>query len=114
MTQYPNATLNAEEYINTPPLPTGYQAKEIEVYLGDVCEDSTYHYRNGKWFDINLENTTDESVIQILIDNQWAFIQAGNEVLLDRMGGIELPEIPSQEYVVSQITQKLNAGNMKG
>lgn len=113
MTGYPNATLNAGEYINVPPFPTGYQAKEIEVYLGDVCDDSTYHYRNGKWFDINLENITDGSVVQILIDNEWAFIQAGNEVLLDRMGGVELPEIPSKEDFVLQITQKLNAGNMK-
>ena len=107
MTDYPNATLNAEDYINTPPFPPGYQAKEIEVYLGDVCEDSAYHYRHGKWFDINLENITDESVVQILIDGQWAFIQAGNEVLLDRMGGVELPEIPSREFCVSRISYHL-------
>lgn len=113
MTQYPNATLNAEEYINAPPFPTGYQAKEIEIYFGDISDNSVYYYRNGKWVDINLENMTDESVIQILIDDQWAFIQAGDKVLLDRMGGVELPEIPSQEYMVSQITQKLNAGNIE-
>lgn len=107
MTQYPNATLNAEEYINTPAFPTGYQPKEIEVYLGDTCEGSTYHYRNNQWFDINLENTTDESVIQILIDDQWAFIQAENKVLLDRMGGVELPEVPNKEFFVSRISHHL-------
>ena len=104
MTHYPNATLNAEEFINAPPLPNGYQPKEIEVYLGDSSDDSVYHYRDGKWFAINGANITDESVVQILIDDRWAFIQAGNEVLLNRMGGIMLPKIPSKEFIASQIS----------
>lgn len=107
MTQYPNATINAQDSINIPPFPNGYRPKEIEVYLGDSSEDSTYHYRNGKWFDISLENTTDESVVQILVDDLWAYIQAGNEVLLDRLGGAVLPEIPNQEFLVSRISHYL-------
>ena len=109
MTQYPNATLNAEDSINLTPFPNGYRPKEIEVYLGDSCSDSAYHYRNNKWFDINLENITDESVVQILIDNEWAFIQAGNKVLLDRIGGCELPEIPSKDEMVTHITRTLQS-----
>jgi hypothetical protein len=107
MTQYPNATLNAEDSINVPPFPNGYRPKEIEVYLGDSCSDSAYHYRDGKWFDISLKNITDESVVQILIDDQWAYIQAGNEVLLDRLGGAVLPEVPNQEFLVSRISHYL-------
>ncbi len=95
MTQYPNATLNAEDSINLPPFPNGYRPKEIEVYFGDSSDDSAYHYRNGKWFDISLKNITDESVVQILVDDSWAYIQAGNEVLLDRLGGAVLPEVPN-------------------
>ena len=30
MTQYPNATLNAEDSINLTPFPNGYRPKEIE------------------------------------------------------------------------------------
>lgn len=107
MNQYPNATLNAEEFINIPPFPNGYQPKEIEVYLGDSSEDSVYHYRNGEWFDMNLENITDESVVQILIDDCWAFIQVGNEVLLDRMAGVRLPKLPNQEFFLSRISHRL-------
>ena len=97
LTQYYNAASNAEEYINVPPFALGYKAKEIEVFFGDSPIDSTYHYREGKWFNINLENIEEEPVIQILIDSQWAFIQVENKVLLDRIGGIELPVLPNKE-----------------
>ena len=95
--QYFNAASNANEYINAPPFTIGYEAKEIEVFFGNSPIDSTYHYRDGKWFSINLENIEEESIIQILIDNQWAFIQVKNKVLLDRVGGIELPTLPNKE-----------------
>ena len=107
MSQYLDSIRSAEEFINVPPFPAGYKPKEIEVFFGNSPIDSTYHYRNGEWFDINLENSGAEPVTQILIDNQWAFIQVENKVLLDRMSGVELPEIPNKEYFVSQITKKL-------
>lgn len=107
MPQYPNATLNAQDSMNISSFPNGYRPKEIEVYLGDSSFDCVYHYRDGRWFDISLENTTDESVIQILVDDRWAYIQAGNEVLLDRLGGAVLPEIPNQEFLVSRISHYL-------
>lgn len=113
MIQYPNATINAEEYINVPSFPTGHQPREIEVYLGDSSADSVYHYRDGDWFDIDLENIEDESVVQILIDDQWAFVQAGDKVLLNRMGGVELPKILSKEDFALRISQKLNVDSIK-
>jgi hypothetical protein len=107
MTQYPNAKLNAEDSINLTPFPNGYRPREVEVYLGDSSEDSVYHYRNGRWFDISLQNITDESVVQILVDNRWAYIQAENKVLLDKLGGVVLPEVPNQEFLVSRISHHL-------
>ncbi len=101
LTQYSNAAINAEEYVNAPLFTMGYKAKEIEVFFGDRPIDSTYHYREGKWFSINLENIEEEPVIQILIDNQWAFIQVGDKVLLDRIGSIELPDPPNKEEFLS-------------
>ena len=95
--QYFNAASNADEYINAPPFAIGYKAKEIEVFFGDSPIDSTYHYRDGKWFSINLENIEEEPIIQILIDSQWAFIQVEDKVLLDRIGEIELPNLPDKE-----------------
>ena len=109
MTQYENATVNANDGINYAPYPEGYKPKEVEIYYGDAPSDSTYHYRNGKWFDINLENMEDESVVQILIDAQWAYIQTGDKVLLDRIGGCELPEIPSKDEMVTHITRTLQS-----
>lgn len=107
MIQYPNATLNAEEFVNVPPFITGYQAKEIEVFFGDSAENTTYYYKNGEWVDVNFENIDDESVVQITIDDQWAYIQAENEVLLDRMGGVKLPEMPNKEFFVSRFSHLL-------
>jgi hypothetical protein len=107
-TQYSNAFINAEEYINAPPLSTGYKAKEIEVFFGDSPTDSTYHYRDSKWFSINLDNVEKEPVIQILIDNQWAFIQVEDEILLDRMGSIELPVLPNKEEFLSLLAWRLS------
>lgn len=109
MTQYENATYNANDCIDIAPYPEGYKPKAIEIYYGDAPSDSTYYYRDGKWVDINLENMEDESVVQILIDAQWAYIQAGNEVLLDRIGGVELPEIPSIDEMVTHITRTLQS-----
>ena len=109
MIQYLDSINSAEEYRNVPPFPEGFKPKEIEVFFGNSPIDSTYHYRNCEWFDINLENSGEEPVTQILVDNQWAFIQVEDKVLLDRMGGIELPEIPNKEYFVSRISQKLTA-----
>ena len=109
MIQYLDSINSAEEYRNVPPFTEGYKPKEIEVFFGNSPIDSTYHYRNCEWFDINLENSGEEPVTQILVDNQWAFIQVEDKVLLDRMGGIELPEIPNKEYFVSRISQKLTA-----
>lgn len=109
MTQYENATYNANDCINVAPYPEGYKPKEIEIFYGDTAANSTYYYRDGKWVDINLENMEDESVVQMLIDDQWAYIQAGNEVLLDRMGGVELPEIPSKDEMVTNLTKTLQS-----
>lgn len=107
MIQYMNATRNADEYVDILPFPIGYQPQEIEVFFGDSPIDSAYHYKNGEWIALNLENIGDEPVLQILIDDQWTFIQAGSKVLLDRLGGVQLPLIPNQEHLIAQITQTL-------
>lgn len=109
MTQYKNATINANDGMKYAPYPESYKPKEIEIFYGDAVDSSTYYYRDGKWVDINLENMEDESVVQILVDDKWAYIQAGDKVLLDRIGGCELPEIPSTGEMVTHITRTLQS-----
>lgn len=107
MTYYQNAIRNANDYKNVPPFPESYQAREIEVFFGDSPLDSVYHYCDGKWIGFNPENAGVEPVLQILVDDQWALIQAENEVLLDRMGTVELPTVPKQEDIVLRIAKML-------
>jgi hypothetical protein len=104
---YPNAILNAEDYKSVPPLSLDYQAKEIEVFFGDSSDDSVYHYRNGEWIAFNFGNSESADVLQVLIDDQWAFIQAGDQVLLDRLGGVKLPTLPKPEEIAVRIAQVL-------
>lgn len=107
MTEYTNAIRNAEEYTDVPAFPPNYKAQEIEVFFGDSPIDSTYHYKHGEMVGLDPENIGNEPVVQILIDDQWAYIQAGNTILLDRLGEIELPQTPSKEHLVTKITQML-------
>jgi hypothetical protein len=104
---YPSATINAEDFKNHPPLPKGYQPKEIEIYYGENAPDSVYHWKDGKWFRINYENIESENVIQVLVDDQWVYIQVEDRVLLDRLGGIELPPIPNKEEAIELIAESL-------
>ncbi|MBE9035194.1 hypothetical protein [aff. Roholtiella sp. LEGE 12411] len=105
---YPSATINAEDFKNHPPLPEGYQPKEIEIYYGENAPDSVYHWKDGKWIRVNYDNMESEDVIQILVDDQWVFIQAGGQVLLDRVGEIELPPIPNKQEMTTLIAESLS------
>ncbi|MEM7580253.1 MAG: hypothetical protein AAF316_10465 [Cyanobacteria bacterium P01_A01_bin.80] len=104
---YPNATFNAQDHRNFPSLSLDYQAKDIEVFFGDVSIDSVFHYRNGEWITFDFENLESADVVQVLIDDQWAFIQVRDQILLDRLGGFQLPALPKQEEIVRRFAQQL-------
>ena len=93
---YPNAVVNAKSGAMHPPLSAKYQAREIEFYIGDASGDSVCHFKDGKLLYLNIENAKNEPVYQVLIDNSWAYIEADGKILLDRLNGFILPQIPKQ------------------
>lgn len=99
MTVYPNVLMNAQDGAMHSPLSAGYQAQEIEFFMGASPEDSVCHFKGGNWIDFNLKNAGPEQVYQVLIDDLWAYIEADGQVLLDRLGEFTLPQIPKQQVM---------------
>ncbi len=96
MTLYPNAVINAKDGAMHPPLSAEYRAREIEFFIGDISGDSVCHFKDGKLLYFDIENAKNEPVYQVLIDNAWAYIEADGKILLDRLNGFVLPQIPQQ------------------
>ncbi len=91
--KYPVAISNAAEYYDAPPFAEGYVPELIEVYYGEDADDSGVFAWNGS-VSIKLDNyKPDSPVVMKQIDGQWAYIQIGSIVLLNRAGGVVLPPI---------------------
>jgi hypothetical protein len=91
--KYPLAVYNTSDAYYLNPLPAGYRPEEVEVYYGDDYEGSDLYIEGTELIDFNLETPSDPSVIQLRIDGDWAYIQVGGQVILDRLKGVILPEI---------------------
>jgi hypothetical protein len=106
MTLYPNAKANAADAHDLPLLTADYQPQSIEFFFGDVVPDSTFHWRNGQWFGINLDHMLDPQVLQVLVDGNWAYICTPDGELLDRLGGLTLPPVPSADEIKAFLAKK--------
>lgn len=93
---YPVAISNAAEYYDAPPFEEGYVPEVIEVYYGEEADGAGILAWNGR-VSIDLNNyQPGASVLMKQIDGQWAYIQIGSIVLLNRAGGVILPPIAEE------------------
>lgn len=96
---YPCATFNAADAQGLPPLPA-YAPASLDMYFGD--EDNPEYLPNISFKDGELdflhltEDCANNPVIQIEIDGMWAYIEVERQILLDRLGDVKLPEIPTE------------------
>ncbi len=91
--KYPVAIANAAEYYDAPPFPESYVPEFIEVYYAEESDSAGILAWNGT-VSVDLNNYKPASdVLMKQIDGQWAYIQVGSLVLLDRAGGVVLPPI---------------------
>ncbi|PSB43156.1 hypothetical protein C7B80_25080 [Cyanosarcina cf. burmensis CCALA 770] len=97
---YPIARRNAEKFKNYPYFTEDYTLREFEWFFGDEAPVSTFHWYNDRWIDIALDYMLDATVKQIRIDGEWAYIEAGGKVLLNRLGGVNLPPLPSESQLI--------------
>lgn len=95
--RYPNTIYEVASAWHYPELPVGYLPNVIEVYYSndDGTDTPDLTIEQGHLTGIRLP--TDDAtcdVIQIEVDGQWAFIQIGSQIVLDRLSGrVILPEV---------------------
>lgn len=95
--KYPSAVYNAASAQHLLPLAANIKPKLINIYYGDEDNDTylpNISLQDGK---LNLLYLTEECVnnpvIQIEVDSNWVYIEIEKQILLDRLGGLELPKI---------------------
>ncbi|MBD2438854.1 hypothetical protein [Nostoc sp. FACHB-110] len=85
--------LNAAEFWDEPPFPENYVPELVEIYYEDA-ESPHVFIRNGKLEDYTLiASETNAKSIAVQIDHQWAYIQIEGQEILNRLGGVVLPEV---------------------
>lgn len=95
--KYPSAVYNAASAQHLLPLAADIKPKLINIYYGD--EDNDNYLPNISLQDGTLdllyltEECVNNPVIQIEIDSSWVYIEVEKQILLDRLGGLELPKI---------------------
>ncbi|MBD2503899.1 hypothetical protein [Anabaena azotica] len=91
--KYRTDILNAAEFCDEPPFENGYVPELIEIYYGDA-ESSHVFVKDGILQEYNLIDLDSNSKsISVQIDSQWAYIEIEGQVILDRLGGVKLPEV---------------------
>jgi hypothetical protein len=90
---YPTDIMNAAEFWHEPPFPENYIPSLIEVYYGDTASSDIF-ILNGELRDYQIRNF-DKSTpsIAVQIDDQWAYIQVEGKEILNRLGGVILPDV---------------------
>lgn len=90
---YRTDVINAAEFWNEPPFPENHIPEFIEIYYGDA-ESPHIFIMNGEIKDYKVSNLPDNTKsISVLIDDQWAYIQIEGKEILNRLGGVVLPDV---------------------
>jgi hypothetical protein len=90
---YRTDIINAAEFWDEPPFSDNHVPEFIEIYYGDA-ESPHIFIVNGELQDYNVANLPDNTKsISVLIDDQWAYIQIEATVIINRLGGVVLPDV---------------------
>lgn len=116
--KYPSAVYNAASAQHLLPLAPDIKPKLINIYYGEEDNDTylpNISLKDGKLDFLYLtEECVNNPVIQIEADSNWIYIEVEQQILLDRLGDLELPkidEITQEELLaVARKTQLLLEG----
>lgn len=90
---YHTEIINAADFWDEPPFPDNHVPEIIEIYYSDA-ESPHIFIVNGELKDYKVTNLLDNTKsISVLIDDQWAYIQIEENVILNRLEGVVLPDV---------------------
>lgn len=85
--------INAAEFWDEPPFPENYLPEMIEIYYGNTPSSHVF-ILNGKLEEYRLDEVDiNPNSIAVQIDDQWAYIQVEGQEILNRLGGVVLPDL---------------------
>ncbi|MBD2531904.1 hypothetical protein H6G97_20875 [Nostoc flagelliforme FACHB-838] len=85
--------VNAGEFWDQPPFPDNYIPELVEIYYGYTDSPDVF-IRNGVLEDYRVRNLDDNTPsVAVQIDDQWAYIQIEGREILNRLGGVVLPDV---------------------
>lgn len=89
--RYPSEILNAAENWHESPLPKDYQPRFIDVYCGN---ESVMFVQDGELrFYSPIPSQRNSVTLTVMIDSNFVYIEVEGKEILNKMGGITLPEI---------------------
>ena len=111
--EYPRTVRDIGSVWGKPAYPDGYQPESRRVYYGDYSSrGSAISVYNGQIDRIDPDANKDSPVTKVLVDGDWAYIEIGGRVFIDRLNGIEFPTaIASPASVVEAIVRQRREGD---
>ena len=88
---------NAQEALDLPILPKGYQFRSFEIYLGAQIDEPAYAMHDGRMIALNVPVDPDGSILQMIGDHQPVFVAVDFKTLASRVGDSGLPEFPTDD-----------------
>lgn len=113
--QFPNSFHNAIrtlQQIGDQPLGAETEIEEFSLYYGDVTYCAAIRIQQGKLTGYSEEASTqpaDNYCTSTRINGDWAYIQVGTHTLLDRIGEVDLPDMPTIDQLQAFKSQKQQA-----
>lgn len=94
---HPVAIALVADYCDAPPFPTGYQPKLIEIYFDELADGPGILYRQDRGLTFDFDFYKPNSPVFLMdVDHQVAYVRLGSLVLLNRIDGIVLPDVPPE------------------
>lgn len=105
--RYPSEILNTADSWDEEPFPKGYIPKSIEVYCGD--EEVVFILDGLLDFYQPINISRNSTTLTVMIDSNFAYIEIEGKEILNKIGGVVLPDIvnyPSE--VLTEIAGELS------
>ena len=92
--EYPETVRQIGFVWGKPVFPVGYVPTTIDIFYGDYSpRGAAIMIFKGEIESFDADANLESPVTKIQIDSQWAYIAIGERVFVDRLNGIEWPEV---------------------